>query len=77
MSFVTFLLTNGDLSSLLLFGSLGLFTSWSIISANKRGATPTSKKQTIPYDILVAVVGIMAFAIHLYFHGSLFGIAIF
>lgn len=70
------LLTNGDLASILLFGSFAVWALLDLISANLR-ATPVSDTSTPPSrDALAVIGGLLAYALFLYLHGWLFGIAV-
>lgn len=70
------LLANGDLASILLFGSFGLYAVVDIISVNRRSAAETPSRQPLMKDVLVLVVGFAAFWIVRYFHAALFGVAV-
>lgn len=67
------LLSNGDLASLLLFGSFLLYAIVDILSANRRGATVSSAKLPMRQDLIVILVGFAAFLVVRYLHGWLFG----
>ena len=67
------LLSNGDLASLILFGSFGAFALFDMWSANRRGASLSTEKKPLWGDVLVVVVGFAAYGLFLYFHESLFG----
>jgi uncharacterized membrane protein len=68
------LLSNGDLASLILFGSFGAFSLFDMWSANRRGAELSS--QALPYwrDLLVVVVGAIVYVAFLKSHAWLFGV---
>jgi uncharacterized membrane protein len=70
------LLANGDLASLILFGSFGVFSLFDMWSANQRGAELSSK--AVPYwrDLLVVVVGGILYLAFFYGHGWLFGVPV-
>ena len=70
------LLTNGDLASLILFGSFGVFSLFDMGSANRRGAELSSK--VVPYwrDLLVFVVGCLVYLAFFYGHAWLFGVPV-
>jgi len=67
---------NGDLASLILFGSFGAFSLFDMWSANQRGALLSSK--AVPYwrDLLVVVVGGVVFMGLLHSHAMLFGMPV-
>jgi len=70
------LLANGDLASLILFGSFGTFALFDMWSANQRGAELSSK--VVPYwrDALVILVGIVLYVGLLHSHAWLFGMPV-
>jgi uncharacterized membrane protein len=70
------LLSNGDLASLILFGSFGAFSLFDMWSANRRGAELSS--QMLPYwrDLLVVVVGGIVYVAFLKSHAWLFGVPV-
>ena len=70
------LVSNGDLASILLFGSFGIFSVADIISANKRSALTVPAKKPAYFDGLVIVTGLVAFWLVRYYHASLFGVAV-
>jgi len=67
---------NGDLASLILFGSFGAFSLFDMWSANQRGTQLSSK--AVPYwrDLLVVVVGGVVFMGLLHSHAMLFGMPV-
>ncbi len=70
------LLANGDLASILLFGSFGLFAITDIISVNRRSPAATPTRQPLFRDILVLVIGFAAFWAVRYYHVALFGVPV-
>ena len=70
------LLANGDLASILLFGSFGLFAITDIISVNRRSPAATPTRQPLFKDILVLVIGFAAFWAVRYYHVALFGVPV-
>jgi uncharacterized membrane protein len=68
------LLANGDLASILLFGSFGLYAIVDIVSVNRRSSTETPARQPLVRDVLVLVTGFAAFSVVRYFHAALFGV---
>lgn len=71
------LLANGDVRSLLLFGAFLVFSLVALVSASIRGKTLVGAKPAqAKYDLMAFAGGLAAFAIVLYFHGWLFGVAI-
>lgn len=69
------LFANGDLASLLLFGSFGLYAIVDTVSATARGTAQPKRRVPLYNDALVLVVGLLAFWIVRYFHAALFGVA--
>jgi len=72
------LLANGDLASNVMFGALALWTVFAILSAEyrgKRAAAAGQKQGSLAFDLVGAVVGLLAFWLVLHFHADLFGAA--
>lgn len=70
------LLSNGDLASLILFGSFGAFAFFDMWSANRRGAERSQAKLPRSRDLIPVVVGLVAYGLVLYYHQALFGPAV-
>ncbi len=70
------LLANGDLAGLLLFGGFGLYSLYAMWSQNRRGARPGQLRRSIAGDVGAVVAGLIAYALLLRFHASLFGVAV-
>jgi len=70
------LLANGDLASLFLFGSFGVFSLFAMFSANLRGATKQVTKYPFTKDAAVIVAGIVTYGVFMFLHPYLFGVAI-
>jgi len=70
------LLTNGDLSSLLLFGGFGLFSLFDMWSANRRGAKKSTQVYPFIKDLILIVVGVISWGFFLYLHAYLFGVPV-
>jgi uncharacterized membrane protein len=70
------LLANGDLAGLLLFGGFGLYALYAMWSQNRRGVRPTQIRRAIAGDIGAVVAGLIAYALLLRFHASLFGASV-
>ena len=70
------LLANGDLASLILFGSFGVFSLFDMWSANRRGAELSSR--VVPYwrDLIVVVGGGIVYVALLHGHAWLFGVPV-
>jgi uncharacterized membrane protein len=70
------LLANGDSRSLTLFGTLGVWAILEIVFINRRdGAHEKPAPFPIKADAITVVIAAVAFAIVLYFHQRLFGVA--
>ncbi len=68
------LLTNGDSRSVVLFGGLGLWAILEILMINRRdGAWTAPQAVSGTRDLAVLLLGGVAFAALMYFHGALFG----
>jgi uncharacterized membrane protein len=73
---VAHLLANGDSRSVALFCGLGVWAVLEIVLINHRdGAWQKPDAAAATADIIVAVIATVAFAVVLYFHELLFGIA--
>ena len=74
------LLSNGDLASALLFGTLGLWALFKIFSLefNKgyRSSEENKRKPSLIWDASAIVLGMIAYILLLVFHGPLFGFAL-
>jgi len=70
------LLANGDLASLILFGSFGAFAVFDIWSANRRGAERSVKVAPRWEDLLLVVAGAVVYVGVLHGHGWLFGMPV-
>lgn len=70
------LLNNGDLPSVLLFGSFLLYAVLEMLSANRRGATRMTARVPAWRDGLALVIGLGAAGLIAHFHGTLFGVSI-
>ena len=70
------LLSNGDLASLVLFGGLGAFSVFDIVSANRRGAERSRRRLPLWRDLIPLSIGLIAFFLVLHYHQWLFGRAV-
>lgn len=70
------LLANGDLASILLFGSFGAYAVVDIVSVNRRSPRSEVARQPLGMDVLVLAVGFAAFLIVRHYHAALFGAAV-
>jgi uncharacterized membrane protein len=73
---ISHLFANGDLRSLLLFGSFGVWALFDMWSANRRGATLREQPVALRYEGMVVVTGIAAYLLFARFHGALFGVPV-
>jgi len=69
------LLVNGDVAAIILFGGFGSFALFDMWSSSRRGADKSTVKLPFYRDILLLVVGVVAFGIVLHLHPYLFGVA--
>lgn len=67
------LMINGDMASILLFGSFLMFALVDMASANSRGATVQKESKPLMNDIIVLVLGGAGYALLGIFHQRLFG----
>jgi len=70
------LIANGDLASIILFGSIGAYSIVAIISANSRGAKPLTAAVPPGKEIVVLGFGIVVYVALLFLHPYLFGAAV-
>lgn len=70
------LINNGDVESLILFGSFLLYSVLAMISANRRGAQRMSEKRPLWRDAAAIVIGLVAAGAIAHFHQTLFGAAV-
>ncbi len=70
------LLANGDVASMVLFGSFLAYAVVDMISANKRGTAKVPANPSLPLTVVAIVVGGIAYALLGIFHMHLFGVAI-
>ena len=67
------LLANGDVASVILFGSFAIYSAVDILSANSRGKNKHLLVAPISKDIMVIAAGSVAYVIILFAHPYLFG----
>ncbi len=72
---LTHLIANGDVRSLLLFASFGLYSLVDMLFTKK---TPEDSTETYPVqkDITVIVIGLIVYGIGLYFHTYIAGVSV-
>lgn len=73
---VVHLSSNGDLASFILFGGIGTFAIFDIVSANRRGATQSTEPVPLAKDGMVVGAGLLAYAVFLFLHPYLFGVPV-
>jgi uncharacterized membrane protein len=69
---IAHLFANGDLASLLLFGSFGLFALYDLVSVTLRAKVNSNYEAQLKFDIIACVAGIVAYALLMHFHVYLF-----
>lgn len=70
------LLTNGDLASVVLFGSFAVYAFFDMWSANRRGAAVSETRYPLWRDGVLLAVGLMAYLALVRLHPVLFGVAV-
>lgn len=72
---IAHLWANGDLASMLLFGS---FTVWGVVkfASLARRYEPPAKSPSIIWDIIAVVAGLILYGLITVFHGQLFGVGL-
>ena len=70
------LMANGDLASVVLFGSFALYSVSSMASAHARGKVPSTKPVAVKFDLIALALGIGAYGLVLWSHEMLFGVAV-
>jgi len=74
---VTHLLANGDSRSILLFGSLGLWSIAEMVLCSRRdGAWQKPERVGGTKDAVYVIIGIVLFAVFAYFHRGMFGVSV-
>jgi uncharacterized membrane protein len=73
---VAHLLNNGDLASILLFGSFAVYAIVDMISANFRGAKKQSTAFPVTKDLIVVMAGAVVYVAVLFLHPVWFGVAV-
>ena len=70
------LAANGDLYSVILFGSFAVYAAFSMVSAEVRGKVPTNRPAAIKYDLFALLGAVVVYFAVLHAHGWLFGVAL-
>ena len=71
------LIANGDLRSIMLFGSFGVYALIDIIFSKKVLTTNNTTNYTLAKDIIVIIIGLLIYAVIVYFHQYIAGVVIF
>ena len=74
---IVHLIANGDLRSIILFGSFGVYAIIDIIFSKKISTTNDTANYTLTKDIIVVIIGLLVYAITVYFHRYIAGVVIF
>lgn len=72
---IAHLWSNGDLASMLLFGSFALWSGFKFVSLGIRNG-PVATAHSILWDGIVIVVGLVLYGLIAVFHGELFGVGL-
>lgn len=70
------LIANGDLASVMLFGTFGAYAIFGMIAQNARGAKKSTDKVSYAKDVIVVVLGILMEGSVVYYHQAMFGVAV-
>lgn len=70
------LLANGDLASLILFGSFGCFALFDMRSADRRGAEKSTKVYPVTRDVLLVVIAVGAYVVLVVVHPYVIGVPV-
>jgi len=70
------LFANGDVASMILFGSFLVFALLDIYSSNLRGAVPQVRAVPFSRDLLVGIVGVVIYVTLLFLHPYFAGVAV-
>ncbi len=71
------LIGNGDLRSIILFASFGVYALIDIIFSKKVLTTNNTTNYTLAKDIIVIIIGLLIYAVIVYFHQYIAGVVIF
>ncbi len=71
------LLNNGDLASLLLFGSFAVFSVFNMWSSNQRPAPAPAVPQTVTREAFVMLLTVLLYLALVMFHPVLFGVPVY
>jgi len=73
---VSHLVANGDLATILLVGSFGVFAVLNILAVNRRSGSSDHKPKAMGWDLLGFVMGTVVYALVFNFHHIIVGVAI-
>lgn len=68
------LLVNGDLASMLTFGSFWCYSLYAMVSQNMRGALKQTHKVPFKNDLIAFAAGTLVFILVIFLHGLFFGV---
>ncbi len=71
------LIANGDLRSIILFASFGVYALIDIILSKKVLTTNNTANYTLTKDIIVVIIGLLVYGIIVYFHRYIAGVEVF
>lgn len=74
---VAHLIANGDLASILLFGSLLAFAVFDVISVKRRGVAKPVVQRPRYMDVIVVLLGLGLYGVVAMYHGLIFGVPLF
>lgn len=70
------LLANGDLASLILFGSFGSFALFDMVSANLRGSEKSTQVYPVSKDVKLVVIGMVVYVLIIIVHPYVIGVPV-
>lgn len=73
---IAHLLANGDIGSILLFGSFLAYSYFDMWSANRRGAQKSKIKRPIIYDVGIVLLGFGMYLLFFYIHPKIIGVPV-
>ena len=74
---IVHLIANGDLRSIILFASFGVYALIDIIFSKKVLTTNITANYTLTKDVIVIIIGLVVYVIIVYFHQFIAGVTIF
>ena len=70
------LLANGDLASLILFGSFGSYALFDMWSANRRGSEKSTQVYPASKDVKLLIIGIAVYVVFIFVHPYVIGVPV-